>query len=126
VEGLEDALVRTLGAHGLSARGRVPGRTGVWVGERKVAAIGVRISGGVTTHGAALNVDVDLTPFGWIVPCGSPDRAATSMAAELRRADGPRVEDVEQQLADAFARQFGFSAVEAGPPPPLPPADDAG
>jgi lipoyl(octanoyl) transferase len=126
VEGLEDALVRTLGVHGLSARGRVPGRTGVWVGERKVAAIGVRISGGVTTHGAALNVDVDLTPFGWIVPCGSPDRPATSMAAELRRGagDGPRVEEVEQQLADAFARQFGFSGVEAGRPPPLPPAED--
>jgi lipoate-protein ligase B len=83
VEGLEDAMVAAAGAYGVSARGRVPGRTGVWVGERKLGAVGVRISHGVTSHGLALNVDTDLAAFDTIVPCGAPDKAATSLAAEV-------------------------------------------
>jgi len=57
VEALEDSMVAVAGAYGVAARGRVPGRTGVWVGERKLGAVGVRISHGVTSHGLALNVD---------------------------------------------------------------------
>ena len=55
-------------------QGRLPGRTGVWVGERKIAAIGVQISHGVTRHGAALNVSTDLSYFDSIVPCGLADK----------------------------------------------------
>ncbi|PRW44247.1 Octanoyltransferase [Chlorella sorokiniana] len=83
VEGLEDVLVRTLGRYGIAARGRVPGKTGVWVGERKIGAIGVRISQGVTSHGVALNVSTDLSAFQHIVPCGTPDKEVTSIHRQL-------------------------------------------
>ena len=63
----------------------VDGRTGVWTaaGQRKIAAIGVKIAGGVAYHGFAINVDPDLAMFDGIVPCGIADRTVTSMAAEL-------------------------------------------
>ena len=76
---------------GLSGAGRVDGRTGVWLPgddrgpERKVAAIGVRVQGGVTMHGFALNCDPDLTWFDRIVPCGITDAGVTSLAVELER-----------------------------------------
>ena len=76
VEGLEDVLCAVAARHGVAARGRLPGAPGVWVdGQRKLAAVGVRISGGVTTHGAALNVCTRLDWFKHIVPCGLPDKA---------------------------------------------------
>ena len=55
-------------------QGRIPGKTGVWVGDRKIGAVGVRISHGVTSHGIALNVCPDLEAFRHIIPCGSPDK----------------------------------------------------
>ena len=64
-------------------QGRVPGRTGVWVGERKLGAVGVRISRGVATHGLALNVATDLRAFAAIVACGLADTVPTSLQAEL-------------------------------------------
>ncbi|QDZ18479.1 lipoate protein ligase [Chloropicon primus] len=87
VEMLEDAVVNTLGRYGIEGRGRVAGATGVWVGDRKIAAIGVKISRGVATHGLALNVDPDLDRFKEIVPCGLKDKEVTSMSKELD-ADG--------------------------------------
>jgi lipoyl(octanoyl) transferase len=69
---------------------RVEGRSGVWVcderGERKIAAIGIRVASGVSMHGFAINVNPDLSEFSRIVPCGINDAAVTSMAAELNRA----------------------------------------
>src|SRR3990170_3044904 len=102
VRRLEAALIDTLSAFGVRA-GRVQGRPGVWVGNEKVAAIGVRISRGVTSHGFALNVAPDLSYFQHIVPCGLPDAGATSMAclvgrapamAEVMEADVPEVGEV--------------------------------
>ena len=90
VEALEDATIDALGAFGVAAHGRVPGRTGVWVGDRKVAAAGVRITHGVSSHGVAVNVDTDLGWFDAIVPCGIADRSVTSLARELRRGEGVR------------------------------------
>jgi lipoyl(octanoyl) transferase len=90
VRRLEEALIRTCADLGLPA-GRVPGRSGVWVGadergpDRKVAAIGVRVSRGVTMHGFALNCDCDLTWFDRIVPCGIADAGVTSLTRELGR-----------------------------------------
>src|SRR3954451_4992223 len=87
---LEEALIRTCGDLGLTAI-RVEGRSGVWFPaddgrrERKVAAIGVRVSRGVTMHGFALNCDPDLSWFSRIVPCGIPDADVTSLSAELGR-----------------------------------------
>jgi lipoyl(octanoyl) transferase len=86
VRTLERGLVAALADERLSARARPedgPDYTGVWVGERKIASIGVHVSRGVTTHGFAVNVDNDLKPFSWIVACGLPDVVMTSLACEL-------------------------------------------
>lgn len=69
----------------LQARGRVPGKTGVWVGERKIGAVGVRITHGVSSHGIALNMTTDLSVYKHIVPCGTPDKEVTSVLLELNR-----------------------------------------
>lgn len=82
---LERALISALSQEGIGARARVdegPAFTGVWVGERKIASIGVHLSRGITTHGFALNVDNDMRPFEWVVACGLPDVWMTSVAAE--------------------------------------------
>ena len=88
VRTLESALIEACSTFGISAQ-RVDGRSGVWVcdemGERKIAAIGIRVASGVTMHGFALNVAPDLAKFGKIVPCGIDDAAVTSMARELKR-----------------------------------------
>ena len=83
VEGLEDTVVRTTDGFGVMSRGRVPNATGVWVGEKKIAAIGVRISQGCTTHGLALNVSTDLSYFDPIIPCGMDEKQVTSLEAEI-------------------------------------------
>ena len=76
---LEDALIGALAEYGVEA-GRISGLTGVWVGDEKVAAIGVRASGWIVSHGFALNVRCELAPFReLIVPCGIPDRGVTSV-----------------------------------------------
>ena len=88
VREIETALIATCSELGLVAI-RVEGRSGVWVvddkGERKIAAIGIRVARGVTMHGFALNVEPDLTPFKAIIPCGIQDAAVTSLAIELGR-----------------------------------------
>jgi lipoyl(octanoyl) transferase len=102
---LEQVLVDTLSDLGLHGE-RVPGLTGVWVDDRKLAAIGVRVSSGwITSHGFALNVNTELSYFETIVPCGIADRAVGSIAAELGREIGmDRVEDiVERRFRDRFA-----------------------
>jgi lipoyl(octanoyl) transferase len=83
---MECAIVAALAEEGVPARSRHDegvDYTGVWVGERKIASIGLHVSRGVSTHGFAVNVDVDLDPFTWVVACGLPDVAMTSIAAEL-------------------------------------------
>ncbi len=85
VRALEDALIRAVGAFGVRGS-REAGLTGVWVGRRKIAALGVRVSTGwVTSHGFALNVAADLSGFDAIVPCGLRDRGVTSLALECGR-----------------------------------------
>ena len=95
---MEAAIVAALAEDGIEARSRCeegPDYTGVWVQERKIASIGVHVSRGVSTHGFAVNVDNDLEPFSWVVACGLPDVAMTSIARELDCAPGARI--------DAFA-----------------------
>jgi lipoyl(octanoyl) transferase len=87
---MEAAIIAALAEYGVQARSRCgegPDYTGVWVQDRKIASIGVHVSRGVSTHGFAVNVDVDLAPFSWIVACGLPDVTMTSIAAELRRSN---------------------------------------
>jgi lipoyl(octanoyl) transferase len=84
VRDLEEVMIRTCAGYGLAAS-RVTGLTGCWLGEAKIGAIGVRIARWVTSHGFALNVDADLSPFRLIVPCGISDRGVTSLAETLGR-----------------------------------------
>ncbi len=88
VRTLESALIEVCAEFGITAQ-RVDGRSGVWIcdekGDRKIAAIGIRVASGVTMHGFALNVSPNLDSFGQIVPCGIDDASVTSMALELQR-----------------------------------------
>lgn len=112
VRGLEDVLIATLAEWGIAGH-RLDRLPGVWVGSdkpSKIASIGVRISQGITTHGFALNVSMDLTPFSHIVPCGIADCHVTSMAALLDAA--PDVRIVQQQIAAQFAERFHLTWTE--------------
>ncbi len=105
---LEEVLIRTLAVFGVAAS-RKSGLTGVWVGDEKIAAIGVHLSRWVTTHGFALNVTTDLTHFDLIVPCGIRSRGVTSM----RRVLGSAIllEEVAAALVPEFGRVFGREMV---------------
>jgi lipoate-protein ligase B len=100
VRGLERVMIEALAEHGVEA-GLVDGKTGVWVGARKIGSIGVHVSRGVTTHGLAVNVDNDLQPFKWIVPCGIEGVAMTSLSRELGAEQGLAA------FADTVAARFG-------------------
>jgi len=100
---LEEAMIRTCRDFGLSAM-RIQGLNGAWTDDRKIGAVGVRISRWVTMHGLALNVNSDLTYFDLIVPCGIPDKTVTSLSAELGRT--VLVDDVIVPLARHFAELY--------------------
>ncbi len=104
VRDLEEVLIRVAASFGIEAK-RVEGLTGVWVGdpgrEEKLAAIGVRISRWITSHGIALNVSTDLTHFNLIVPCGIADRGVTSLEKVLQRSVS--MTEAEDAVAAAFA-----------------------
>jgi lipoyl(octanoyl) transferase len=107
VRTLERALVSALGDEGLTTRGRPadgPDFTGVWAGERKIASIGVHVQRGVTTHGFAVNIENDLQPFGWIVPCGLEGVQMTSLIKETGRLAGQM---------KCFRRRAAFAVSEA-------------
>jgi len=100
---LEETMIRTCADFGLSAR-RVEGLNGAWIGDRKVGAVGVRISRWVTMHGFALNANSDLTHFDLIVPCGIQDKTVTSLSAELGRTVSAAdvIDPLARHLADLF------------------------
>ena len=106
VRSLEAAIIDTAATFGV-AGDRLAGHPGIWVdGERKLAAIGVRVKRGVTTHGLALNVNTDLAWFDEMIPCGIPDKGVTSLARELGRA--VPMEEVEAELAARLAASLGL------------------
>jgi lipoate-protein ligase B len=130
---MEDAIIAALREQGILARSRaIEGidYTGVWVGERKIASIGVHVSRGITTHGFAVNVENDLDPFSWVVACGLPDVQMTSIAAELGAAGAPGVACFRKEIAYRFSdahgrrarlvspRALGIDAPLAAPPSP--------
>jgi lipoyl(octanoyl) transferase len=104
VRDLEEVMIRTCADHGVEA-GRIAGLTGAWVGDRKVGAIGVRLSRWVTSHGFALNVSTDLAPFGLIVPCGIANRGVTTLEQAAGRSVA--LADVLVGLESHFASVFG-------------------
>ena len=117
---LEKALIRTIGAVGVEAT-RIDGLTGIWVERppRKIASIGVHISKWVTTHGYALNVDLDTAPFtDWITACGIADASFTTIGSELGRPVS--VDEVRPHAAAALEEVFGLAFEE------LPAEDGAG
>ena len=111
---LEEVLLRACADYGILTQ-RAPGRAGVWtmpggdVPEKKIAALGVHVARGVTTHGFALNVTTDLRDFELIVPCGIRDRAVTSIEAEVDSA--PSLGQVANSVSRHFGRVFGRQMV---------------
>lgn len=105
VRTMESVLIAALADEGVEARVR-DGLTGVWVGERKIGSIGVHVSRGVTTHGFAINVDCDLQPFEWIVPCGIEGVRMTSLCRETGLAGG--IDCFRKRVAWRFAQAFGL------------------
>jgi lipoyl(octanoyl) transferase len=104
---IERAIVATLADAGLEAHARPDDGadyTGVWIGERKIASIGVHVSRGVTTHGFAINVDNDLAPFAWVVACGLPGVSMTSVLEQAGRTDAIRA-GIGTRFAEAFERR---------------------
>lgn len=114
VHGLEQVLIRTAAQFDVEATTAAP-YTGVWVGDAKLGAIGVKVSRNVTSHGFAFNVDPDLTYFSHIVPCGIPNRGVTSLARLLGRSVA--VDEVVPICARAFAEEFGFDLRWGGQAP---------
>ncbi len=103
VRGLERVTIEALGAAGVPAE-TIEGLTGVWVGRRKIGSIGLHVSRGVTTHGLAINVNNDLQPFEWIVPCGIEGVAMTSLSRELGAEQD--FDAFADTLVAAYARVF--------------------
>jgi lipoyl(octanoyl) transferase len=106
VRDLEEVMIRVCGEYGLAGR-RIKGKSGTFVGDNKIGAIGVRISRWVTSHGFAFNVNIDLSGFDLIVPCGLQDQGVTSLAKVL----GTPVDqnEVEDSLGQRFREVFGYS-----------------
>ena len=130
---LEQALIAALAEEGVTARARPqdgPDYTGVWVAERKLASVGVHVARGVTTHGFAVNVENDLTPFSWVVPCGLAGVQMTSLVAETGRSPS-QMRCLRKRVAFAVAQALGrrqrlvglrrlesYAAAAASPPSP--------
>ncbi len=114
VRDLEEVLIRTAGGFGVNAgRSALPGRwSSVWVGNDKLAAIGVHLSRWVTSHGVALNVAPDLARFSLFLPCGIADGGVTSLERLLGKEKAPGVPEVARRFVAHFAEVFGRTPEE--------------
>jgi lipoyl(octanoyl) transferase len=118
VRTMERALVAALAAEGIEARARAaegPDYTGVWVEDRKIASIGVHVARGVSKHGFAVNVENDLQPFEWIVPCGLEGVRMTSVSRELRSPAPGILPGFRETATAAFADAFGLAPRAVSP-----------
>src|SRR5690348_17786858 len=100
---MEKAVIAALADEGIHAEVR-DGLTGIWAGDAKIGSIGVHVNRGVTTHGFAVNVNNDLQPFEWIVPCGIDHCQMTSVARELRREQD--MVEFQDRVTAEFARVY--------------------
>jgi len=105
---LEEVIIKTCGDFGLASE-RNPKHTGVWIGERKIAAIGIKVSRWITMHGFAFNVNTDLSLFNGIIPCGIQDKTVTSLSNELIHP--VEIQDVKEKLLKNFMNVLGYEKV---------------
>ncbi|XP_073316895.1 octanoyltransferase LIP2, mitochondrial-like isoform X1 [Primulina huaijiensis] len=110
VEKLETTMIQLASVHGVEARGGQKSETGVWVGGRKIGAIGVRISSGITSHGLAFNINPDMNYFKHIVPCGLEDKEVTSLQNEVKQVLPPD-DVIHEQLISCFVSTFGYTDI---------------
>lgn len=108
MRGLEETVIRTLAEYGINA-GRHEGLTGVWMGDSKLAALGVAVKNGISFHGFALNVATDLSYFEMIVPCGITDKRVASISSVT--GNKASVDDVRPRLLRHFVAVFGYSGM---------------
>ncbi len=117
---LEEVLIRACGEFGVPAQ-RICRRTGVWtyaagsVLEKKIAAVGIHVSRGITSHGFALNVATDLRDFGWIIPCGIADREVTSLELQADAHHTPSMQAARDTVARSFGNVFGRQMLSQDP-----------
>ena len=109
LRGLEEVIIQTCAEYGLKTE-RNPNYTGVWIENRKIAAIGIKVSRWVTMHGFAFNVNTDLSYFGGIIPCGIKDKDVTSLQRELGREID--LDEVKLKLMSNFKNVFGYSEIK--------------
>lgn len=110
VEKLELTMIELASMYGVKAQAGQKCETGVWVEDRKIGAIGVRISSGITSHGLAFNMDPDLNYFKHIVPCGIVNKGVTSLKNETD-VELPAEDVIQEQLIACFVRIFGYNDV---------------
>jgi len=106
---LEEVIIQTCSDYGLNA-GRVKGLTGVWIENRKICAMGIKVSRWITMHGFAFNVNTDLSLFNGIIPCGINDKEVTSLEKELNRKF--EINEVKERILSNFQNLFNYSEVK--------------
>ena len=105
---LEEVVIETIAQYSITA-GRIDKLTGVWINQKKICAMGIKISRWVTMHGLALNVNTNLTYFDYIIPCGINNRSVTSLEKELKRSQD--MEEIQQLLQSQFKQSFGMDFI---------------
>ncbi len=105
LRGLEEVIMMTCAEYGISTE-RNPKYTGVWIGQKKIAAIGIKVSRWITMHGFAFNVNTDLNYFGGIIPCGIRDKEVTSLKKEL--GTDKDLQEVKEKLVNNFKKVFEY------------------
>jgi len=105
---LEELIIKTCNDYYLSCE-RNAKHTGVWIGDRKIAAIGIKVSRWITMHGFAFNVNTDLNLFNGIIPCGIQDKSVTSLSKELNKAIS--IPEVKERILNNFSHVFNYNKV---------------
>jgi lipoyl(octanoyl) transferase len=112
LRGLEEVIIRTCGEYKITGT-RVPNYTGVWIENRKIAAIGIKISRWITMHGFAFNINTDLSLFSGIIPCGISDKEVTSLQKETAKEID--IQEVKSLLAKNFKEVFSYDVLTSFP-----------
>ncbi len=105
---LEETIIDTLAYYHISAQ-TIKSLTGVWIKDRKISAIGIGVKNSITWHGFSININLDLTPFQWIIPCGISDKKVTSLKNELNDFPCPTIEEFTKTLLTVFLEKFHIS-----------------